>query len=65
MTKDSDFLELVDRLGVPPRVIWITCGNTSNSRLKHILELAFPSALHSLQQGERLVEISHPISPRW
>jgi len=29
MTKDSDFVLLLDRLGPPPQVIWITCGNTS------------------------------------
>jgi predicted nuclease of predicted toxin-antitoxin system len=34
MTKDSDFLELLDRFGPPPRVLWITCGNTSNERLR-------------------------------
>ena len=25
MTKDSDFVLLLDRLGPPPQVIWITC----------------------------------------
>jgi len=34
MTKDSDFLLLLDKLGAPPQVIWVTCGNTSNGRLK-------------------------------
>lgn len=32
MTKDSDFVDLVDRLGAPPQIIWLTCGNTSNVR---------------------------------
>lgn len=32
MTKDKDFVELVNRLGMPPQVIWLTCGNTSNVR---------------------------------
>lgn len=31
MTKDSDFVLLLDRFGPPPQVIWITCGNTSNT----------------------------------
>jgi predicted nuclease of predicted toxin-antitoxin system len=31
MTKDSDFVELVGRLSIPPQVIWITSGNTSNA----------------------------------
>lgn len=26
MTKDSDFVHLVDRLGPPPQIIWLTCG---------------------------------------
>jgi predicted nuclease of predicted toxin-antitoxin system len=32
MTKDSDFVLLLDKLGPPPQVIWVTCGNTSNAR---------------------------------
>jgi predicted nuclease of predicted toxin-antitoxin system len=34
MTKDSDFVDLVDRLDSPPQIIWLTCGNTSNARLR-------------------------------
>ena len=37
MTKDRDFVDLLDRLNAPPKIIWITCGNTSNARLKQIL----------------------------
>jgi len=37
MTKDRDFILLLDRLGPPAQVIWITCGNSSNERLKEIL----------------------------
>ena len=32
MTKDSDFVDLVERLEAPPQIIWLTCGNTSNLR---------------------------------
>ena len=58
MTKDSDFMLLLDRLGPPPQVIWVTCGNTSNARLKEILTNTLPKALELLQSGEKLVEIS-------
>ena len=58
MTKDSDFVLLLDELDVPPQVIWITCGNTSNARLKEILTGTLTKALHLLQLGEKLVEIS-------
>jgi predicted nuclease of predicted toxin-antitoxin system len=33
MTKDSDFVQLLDKLGPPPQVIWVTCGNTSKCAL--------------------------------
>jgi predicted nuclease of predicted toxin-antitoxin system len=58
MTKGSDFLRLLDELGIPPKVIWLTCGNTSNARLKEILEQHLAKALELLQEGEELVEIS-------
>ncbi|MDQ3753502.1 MAG: DUF5615 family PIN-like protein [Acidobacteriota bacterium] len=58
MTKDSDFVLLLDRLGPPPQVIWVTCGNTSNARLKEILMKTLPKALELLKSGEELVEIN-------
>ncbi|HMV49719.1 MAG TPA: DUF5615 family PIN-like protein [Blastocatellia bacterium] len=58
MTKDSDFVELVNRYGPPPQVIWLTCGNTSNARLKQILTETLPQAVQLLQAGEPLVEIN-------
>ena len=57
MTKDSDFLILLDELGPPPQVLWITCGNTSNRFLKEILQETLPEAMNFLKQGETLVEI--------
>lgn len=58
MTKDKDFVDLVDRLEVPPQVIWLTCGNTSNARLRETLSAVLPTALELLRSGEPLVEIS-------
>jgi predicted nuclease of predicted toxin-antitoxin system len=58
MTKDSDFVDLVERLGSPPQIIWLTCGNTSNARLRQILSEMLPRALKLLESGEGLVEIS-------
>jgi predicted nuclease of predicted toxin-antitoxin system len=58
MTKDSDFVLLLDRFGPPPKVIWVTCGNTSNARLKAILTNTLPKALELLRSGEELVEIN-------
>ncbi|MGJ3246956.1 MAG: DUF5615 family PIN-like protein [Elainellaceae cyanobacterium] len=57
MTKDSDFVDLVERLGAPPQIIWLTCGNTSNAQLQEILSSVLPKALELLHSGEELVEI--------
>lgn len=57
-TKDEYFVLLVERLGPPPRVIWLTCGNTSNARLIEILTDALPTAMALLEKGEPLVEVT-------
>jgi predicted nuclease of predicted toxin-antitoxin system len=57
MAKDSDFVDLVERLEAPPQIIWLTCGNTSNMRLREILSSTLPDALNLLRNGEKLVEI--------
>ena len=57
ITKDSDFVDLVERLGAPPKIIWLTFGNTSNAQLKEILISALPTALEILNSVETLVEI--------
>lgn len=61
MTKDSDFVDLVDRLGSPPQVLWITCGNTTNARLKDLLSQLLPAAMTQLQKGDPLVEITDAV----
>ncbi len=57
MTKDSDFLRLQQELGSSPKVIWLTCGNTSNDSLKQILVRTLPKAIELLEAGESIVEI--------
>ena len=57
MTKDSDFVDLVERRNAPPKIIWLTCGNTSNARLKEILSATLLDALEFLQRSEKIVEI--------
>jgi predicted nuclease of predicted toxin-antitoxin system len=58
LTKDVDFVILLERLGPPPRVLWVTCGNTSNAHLRHVLSGTFPNAVELINAGEVLVEIS-------
>jgi predicted nuclease of predicted toxin-antitoxin system len=57
LTKDSDFVDRVNAQGAPPQVLWLTCGNTSNARLKEILSKTLRQALAILASGEKIVEI--------
>jgi predicted nuclease of predicted toxin-antitoxin system len=59
MTKDSDFIDLVCRLGTPPQILWLTCGNVTNRNLRQLLSATLPDALEQLQQGAMIVEISN------
>lgn len=58
MTKDSDFIDLVCRLGTPPQILWLTCGNVTNRNLRELLSATLTRALEQLQQEEMIVEIS-------
>ena len=57
MTKDSDFLVLLNRLKSPPKIILVTAGNTSNEKMKEILRKKLKNAIHILESGEDVVEI--------
>ncbi|MCS6919645.1 MAG: DUF5615 family PIN-like protein, partial [Fimbriimonadales bacterium] len=38
ITKDRDFVQLSLQRGAPPQVVWLTCGNTSNERVKGLFQ---------------------------
>jgi predicted nuclease of predicted toxin-antitoxin system len=57
MTKDSDFVSLVERFGPPPQIVWVRCGNTSNANLRAVLLKTWTEAVKHLEAGEALVEI--------
>ena len=58
LIKYSDFIQLLERFGPPPQVIWLTCGNTSNAHLRSLLRDAWSHVGDLLRAGEPLVEIS-------
>ncbi len=60
LTKDSDFVHLLEQQGSPPKIIWLTCGNTSELALQQVLSLHLAAALELLAGGENLVEIGSP-----
>lgn len=57
MTKDSDFIRLLEELGSPPQVLLITAGNTSNAAMKRLLQEVWVEAAAMLRVGENLIEI--------
>ena len=57
VTKDLDFVEMVERLGPPPQVLWLTCGNTSNRQLRRIFDRRFREVKEMFDSGESLVEV--------
>jgi len=58
MSKDRDFPDLVLRLGPPPTVLWVTCGNTTNRALRAFLQATLPQGLELLKAGEPLVRLA-------
>ena len=58
MSKDDDFIQLIEQRGIPPKLIWITCGNTSNAFMRDILLKTLSRAADLLKSGENVVEIS-------
>ena len=58
LTKDADFPQLLAQHGPPPKVLWLTCGNTSNENVRRILNSALVAALNMLDAGESIVEIT-------
>jgi predicted nuclease of predicted toxin-antitoxin system len=57
LTKDGDFVALLERFGPPPKLVWLTCGNTSNANLKRLLQRNLEPAIEALERCEPLVEI--------
>lgn len=58
MTKDADFIVLLERFGPPPQVLWVRCGNTSNAHMREVLTETLSNAMSLIEAGEPLVEIT-------
>ncbi len=57
LSKDVDFVNMVSRLGAPPKLIWLTCGNVSNEALRSLLLTRLHMALTVLESDDS-VEIA-------
>lgn len=57
ITKDVDFVALLEHRGPPPQVVWVTTGNVTNVGLRALIAAAWPRAVELLRAGEPLVEL--------
>lgn len=66
MTKDRDFIHLLEEQGPPPQVIWLRLGNCSNAALQEVLSTSLLRAVEHLRNGEPWVEIRpNPAAATW
>lgn len=59
LSKDHDFLDIMNRLQPPPKLIWLTMGPCANSEMKIILEKTLVPAINELlQTSTTIIEIT-------
>lgn len=63
ITKDEDFVRLLEAHGPPPRVIWVTAGNLRNAALRDLVIAAWPRVAELLALGYPLIEVSKRQEP--
>ena len=57
VSKDIDFVNLVQMRGTPPQLVWVTCGNVTNTKLRSVFDATFLRAMALLTEGRPIVEI--------
>lgn len=58
ISKDSDFVELVQHHGSPPKLIWVTVGNVTNANLRQLFTATFKNILTVLAEDTDIVELA-------
>lgn len=58
VSKDYDFVSLLTEFGPPPQLLWVTCGNVSNQRMREVFSAVLPAAVQLLEAGSPVVEIA-------
>lgn len=57
MSKDEDFVDLLNRGILESQLLWVRCGNMTTARLWIKMAPLLPGAVEALAAGERIVEI--------
>ena len=60
ITKDEDFVRLLEQHGPPPQVVWVTVGNVRNAVLLDLFERVWDEVCRQLDANEALVEVADP-----
>jgi len=42
---------------MPPQLLWVTCGNVTNRKLRTVFDKTFPEAIAALTGEQPIVEI--------
>lgn len=58
ITKDEDFVRLLEQQGPPPQIVWVTVGNVRNATLLALFERVWDEVCQQLDANEALVEIA-------
>lgn len=58
ITKDADFRDHYRRVGAPPRVLYLTFGNISNSDLLTYFEEYLPTLMDLYAEGAEFIEFN-------
>ena len=57
LSKDSDFLQLLDQWGPPPQLVYLRLGNSTNAFLRNYFSAKWPEVQAFLDAGVALVEV--------
>jgi predicted nuclease of predicted toxin-antitoxin system len=57
LTKDGDFVRLLEQFGSQSQILWLPIGYTSNARLEEVPSKSFALVQKHPRQDEPLVEI--------
>jgi predicted nuclease of predicted toxin-antitoxin system len=58
ITKDDDFIHLLERFGSPPRILWLKVGNTSYQQMKKVFANSFDSLVSLFEAGNDFIEVT-------
>jgi len=61
LTKDADFVDLLQHRGPPPVLVWLRTGNMTNRELRQLISSAWARTTGLILGGESLIEIRREV----